>query len=94
MLTRNLFQWYIVKNKNKLGYDPTNSGLENNCKGRPGSTTKCRTECYIHMYKDTDGETYAVRGCNDANKLPKDLQYNLQSSPYNMGKFLKNLKKI
>ena len=45
------------------------------------------------MYKDTDGETHAVRGCNDANKLPKDLQYNLQSSPYNMGKFLKNLKK-
>ena len=45
------------------------------------------------MYKDTDGETYAVRGCNDANKSPKDLQYNLQSSPYNWVNFLKILKR-
>ena len=43
------------------------------------------------MYKDTDGETYAVRGCNDGNKLPKDL---LNSPTYNLGRILKNLKKF
>ena len=72
-------------------HDPSNAGLENNCAERPGSTTKCDTACYIHMYKDTDGVTYAVRGCNDGNQLPKDL---LNSPTYNLGRILKNLKKF
>ena len=41
------------------------------------------------MYKDTNGEIYALRGCNDGNQLPKDLK---TSSTYNLGRILKNLK--
>ena len=43
------------------------------------------------MYKDSNGETYAVRGCNDGNQLPKDLQI---TSTYNLGRIHKNLKKF
>ena len=42
------------------------------------------------MYKDTDGEIYAVRGCNDGNQLPKDLK---KSPIYNLGRILKLFKK-
>ena len=41
------------------------------------------------MYKNTNGELYALRNCNDGNQLPKDLK---NSSIYNLGKILKNLK--
>ena len=73
----------------RVCHDPVDTGIENNCAGRPGSATRCNTNCYTHMYKDTDGEIYAVRGCNDGNQLPKDLK---DSSTYNLGKFLKILK--
>ena len=43
------------------------------------------------MYKDTDGEIYAVRGCNDGNQLPKDLK---KSPIYNLGRILKLFKKL
>ena len=57
---------------------------ENDCKVTPGVThhdlTKCNTNCYIRIYKNTNGEQIALRGCNDGNELPKDLKnFTIQS---------------
>ena len=40
------------------------------------------------MCKDTDGETHAVRGCNDGNQLPNGLK---NFTLYNLGKILQIL---
>ena len=44
------------------------------------------------MYKDVkNGELYTMRGCNDRNQLSKDLN---NSSTYNLGRTLKNIKML
>ena len=77
----------------RVCYDPNDSTIENKCEGRQLLyVTKCNTNCYTRIYKDVNnGELYTMKGCNVGNQLPKDLK---DSSTYNLGKILKNIKKF